>query len=192
MPLYRRYMVTEIPGFGWMGSFEIHLIIHYVAAAVLIFAAFFHVVYHVMRKEYGLVPRRGDVKESILIIKAMFGRGEEPPQDKYLAEQRLAYAFIAFSFLLIIVTGMVKVAQNFAAVSLSATTMVWMTQLHNLGMVLIMFGIIAHLAAFIIKANRPLVESMFTGKVDEAYAKERHPEWYGKLVPEKVKNSNQQ
>lgn len=175
-----------------MGSFEIHLIIHYVAAAVLIFAAFFHVVYHVMRKEYGLVPRRGDVKESILIIKAMFGRGEEPPQDKYLAEQRLAYAFIAFSFLLIIVTGMVKVAQNFAAVSLSATTMVWMTQLHNLGMVLIMFGIIAHLAAFIIKANRPLVESMFTGKVDEAYAKERHPEWYGKLVPEKVKNSNQQ
>lgn len=42
--------------------------------------------------ETAAVPRRGDLKESLLIILAMFGFGEEPKSHKFLAEQRLAYA----------------------------------------------------------------------------------------------------
>ncbi len=185
MPLYMRYMVTELPGLGWMGNYEIHLILHYIGAAVLVFAAFFHVVFNIMSKQTSLLPKRGDVKESIQIIKAMMGRGEEPPQEKYLAEQRLAYLFIAFSFLLIIVTGLVKTAGNLAAVSLSESVMLWMTQLHNLGMILIIFGVFMHLAAFVIKENRPLVESMFTGKCSEDYAKNRHSKWYNRIRSDK-------
>ena len=49
--------------------------------------------------------------------------------------------------------------------------------MHNLGLVLIIFGIIAHLAAFIFKANRPLLSGMFSGKVSAKYTIERHSLW---------------
>ena len=42
-----------------------------------------------------------------MIIKSMFGFGEEPKSDKYLAEQRLAYGYMIFSFALIIITGVI-------------------------------------------------------------------------------------
>lgn len=44
-------------------------------------------------------------------------------------------------------------------------------------MLLIILGIIGHLAAFIFKANRPLLGVMFSGKVDANYIKERHSLW---------------
>ena len=44
-------------------------------------------------------------------------------------------------------------------------------------MFLIILGIIGHLAAFIFKANRPLLRAMFSGKVDSAYIVERHSLW---------------
>lgn len=50
----------------------------------------------------------------------------------------------------------------------------WVAQLHNLGFILIIFGIIGHLAAFIFKANRPLLSSMFSGKVSAKYILHRH------------------
>jgi cytochrome b subunit of formate dehydrogenase len=46
---------------------------------------------------------------------------------------------------------------------------------------MIIVGIIAHLAAFIFKANRPLLPGMFTGYVDEEYVRKRHSLWYEKL-----------
>lgn len=181
LPLYQRYMVDKIPGLTWSSNFHITLTLHYVAAVWLVFAAAFHIVYHSLRREFTILPRRGDVRESIIVIKAMLGLGEEPPADKYLAEQRVAYAFIAFNLLLLIVTGFIKVIKNFPGITFSDTLLDWATNLHNLGMVMIIVGIIAHLAAFIFKANRPLLPGMFTGYVDEEYVRKRHSLWYEKL-----------
>ena len=47
------------------------------------------------------MPRKGDVRESFEIIRAMLTGKEEPPSRKFLAEQRLAYAFIGFSIVLL-------------------------------------------------------------------------------------------
>jgi formate dehydrogenase gamma subunit len=181
MPMYKRYMLSELPGLAWTADYQATLILHYIAATVLVLTAIFHLVYHVSLKEFTIVPKRGDVKESFLIIKAMFGFGEEPPSGKYLAEQRLAYAYIAFSLFLIIVTGIIKVIKNFAAFSISEATMIWVTLIHNIGMIMIMLGIFLHLAAFIFKENRALVPSMFTGYISEDYIKHRHNIWYKEL-----------
>jgi copper chaperone len=43
-------------------------------------------------------------------------------------------------------------------------------------------GVLAHLAALIFKANRPLVKSVFTGEVDLGYIQDRHTIWYDELV----------
>ena len=40
-----------------------------------------------------------------------------------------------------------------------------------------LFLVFAHLAAFGIKANLPLLPSMFTGYVNKDYAEKRHPLW---------------
>ncbi|MBE3586956.1 MAG: cytochrome b/b6 domain-containing protein [Thermoanaerobacteraceae bacterium] len=181
LPVYQRYMINQIPGLWWSANYQVTLIMHYMAGAALLLAATYHVVFHLVRREYGLLPRRGDLKQSYQIIKAMLTGGKEPPSDKYLAEQRLAYAFIAFWLLVIIITGILKVLKNLPGITLFNGTMVWVTNIHTLATFMLIFGILAHLAAFLFKANRPLLRGMFTGKVDLDYVRHRHPLWYRRM-----------
>lgn len=185
MPLYNRYNVTKLPGAEWLGDYFSTIHVHYIAAVLLIFVATYHIANAFMRKEFDIFPRRGDLKESFLIIKAMITKGEEPPSDKYLAEQRLAYLFIGGNVLLLIATGLIKMYKNLPGVELSNSFLFAVTMLHNLGTILLILGILAHLAAFIFKANRPLIPGIFTGYVDEEYAKNRHSLWYRKLEEKK-------
>lgn len=184
LPLYVRYNVTKLPGADWLGNFFSTLKLHYIGAAALMFVVSFHMVNAFLRKEYDIFPRKGDLRESYLIIKAMFTKGQEPPSDKYLAEQRVAYAFIGGSLILLIITGLIKMIKNLPDVELPKALLFWATQLHNLGTVLIILGIIGHLAAFLIKENRALLPGMFTGYIDREYVKHRHSKWYARLLPE--------
>ncbi|OIJ18909.1 hypothetical protein BKP45_15400 [Anaerobacillus alkalidiazotrophicus] len=181
MPLYGRYLIVQPFGTGWLTRYDLTLYVHYFFAAVLIFIVFYHLVYHVMRKEYDIVPKKGDGKGSYEIIKAMILRKHEPPSDKYLPEQRLAYAYFAFSIGLVIITGIFKVIKNIQGVQASNAFLLWGAQLHNLATVMIIFGIIMHLGAFVVKANRKMLPGMFTGYVDKEYVKDRHSIWYEKL-----------
>lgn len=194
MPMYKRYMLDQLPAMAWTSDYTVTLILHYVAAMALMAAAVFHLVYHGLRRDFNIIPRRGDLKESYLIIKAILTKSKEPPSHKYLAEQRLAYVFIAGSIALTIITGLIKVLKNLPSVSISSETLYWTTLFHNIGTFLVVFGIIAHLGAFIIKENRILLPGIFTGKVDLGYIKHRHSLWYQELVnnkyplPDLIKN----
>jgi len=178
MPLYKRYMLDLVPGLSWTSDFSVTLMIHYWAAALLMGAVAYHLVFHGIRREFDMLPRRGDLRESGRIIMATFGFGEEPENDKYLAEQRLAYAFIGLSLVLVIVTGILKVLKNLPYINYSEGFAYWITLLHNIGTFLVIIGIVVHLGAFVFKANWPLLPGIFTGKVDQQYAKRRHEIWY--------------
>jgi cytochrome b subunit of formate dehydrogenase len=184
MPMYRRYMVDRLPGLAWSSDFGVTLIIHYVAAMVLLFAAVLHLVYHGVRREFDILPRRGDLKESARIMKAMITGGPEPPSHKYLAEQRLSYALTAVGLLVVILTGLVKVYKNLPGVSLPQGVLVTVTTLHNAGTFLTLFSVLGHLAAFLFKPNRKLLPAIFTGRVDLEYAKHRHSLWYEQIARE--------
>ncbi len=186
MPLYHRYMLTELPFMSWTGDYFVTLVLHYLGAISLMFIIFYHIVLHSLRKEFSILPRKGDVKESIQIIKAMFTKGQEPPSDKYLAEQRLAYLFIGVSVMLLVITGIIKLIKNVPGVSMANGIITWSTNIHNVATVLLVIGIVAHLAAFLIKENRKMLPGMFTGYVDEEYVKHRHSIWYKKLVAKKT------
>ncbi|MBM7854587.1 formate dehydrogenase gamma subunit [Desulfohalotomaculum tongense] len=188
MPVYKRYMIDQLPGLAWTSDFSINLLIHYTAAGVLIFAVAYHIVYHIIRKEFDIWPRKGDFKESYLIIKAMLTKGEEPESDKYLAEQRLAYAYIGVMLIVIIISGIIKVLKNLPSISLEMDTLIWVSTVHNAATILLILGIVGHLAAFVFKANRPLLPGMFTGWVDEDYARRRHGVWYRKIQEDKKTN----
>lgn len=183
LPLYKRYMLSDVPGLAWTADYAVTLYLHYLGAFVLIFAVSFHLAYHgLLRRELGLWPRRGDVRESIQIVKAMLTGGQEPPSAKYLAEQRLAYLAIGGSLALLIVTGLVKVAKNLPGVGLPELAIEIVTHLHNLAAILLLLGVVGHLVALLIPANRKLVGGMFHGTVDREYVEHRHPIWYQELL----------
>lgn len=187
MPVYQRYMLTEVPGFAWTGDYTVTLWLHYLFGVMLIATVFYHITYHLLRKEFAIVPKKGDVKRSFLIIKAMIKKQPEPPSEKYLPEQRLAYAFIAFWIVAMIITGVLKAYKNISGVNWSLDALFWLAQIHNLGFFMLIIGVGAHFGAFIVKANRKLLPGMFSGKVDACYTKFRHSLW-----KEGVQKSDQQ
>lgn len=177
LPVAARYRITAIPGFAWSGDFIASLTIHYVASVVFIVAAFFHLFYHGLLNDRGLIPRKGDMKASIAVVKTFFGKGEEPPFDKYLPEQRLAYFGMAVIIAVIILTGLVKTYKNVYAPDLSHTLVFWSTWLHNISFVLFILAFAGHIGAILLKPNRPMVRGIFTGAVRLDYARHRHPLW---------------
>src|SRR4030042_6805212 len=46
LPMYKRYMVTQIPGLDWAGDFFINLKIHYLSGILFVSVMVFHGVYH--------------------------------------------------------------------------------------------------------------------------------------------------
>ncbi|NWF56311.1 MAG: cytochrome b/b6 domain-containing protein [Syntrophaceae bacterium] len=182
LPMYKRYMVTEIPGLSWAGDFYVNLKIHYLAAIVFVSVMVFHAVYHGWLGHRGLLPRKGDIRDSARTILSMFGFGEEPKADKYLPEQRLAYVYLAVVGLILVITGIFKVLKNLPPVYFPPWFITLITLVHTFATLFFLLGIIAHVAALIFKVNRPMVKPIFTGKMDLEYARKRHPIWYERLV----------
>lgn len=177
LPMANRYYLTSIPGLAWSGDFITSLQIHYIASIVFISAAVFHIVYHGFLGDRGLVPVKGDVKTSVLVIKSFFGKGEEPPFGKYLPEQRLAYAGMAVIIAVLIISGIFKTVKNVYMPDMNNTLVLWATWAHNISFVLFILSVAAHLGALVIKPNRPMVRGIFTGRVLRDYARRRHPLW---------------
>lgn len=177
LPMYKRYNVVKLPGLSWADDFGIHLYIHYVASVVFVGAVMFHVVYHLRRRELAALPRKGDVRESVHIIKAILAGKKEPPHGKFLAEQRLAYLAIALTTVVLILTGLVKVYKNLGNITLDPTLLQVVTLSHTVAGMVFLLLLVAHLGAFVLKANRALLPSMITGYVKRSYAEERHPLW---------------
>lgn len=188
LPMYKRYMVTQLPLLGWSGDYFIQLKIHYLAALVFISVAVFHVVYHGLLSHRGLIPQKGDGRASLQTMLSFIGIGEEPAAGKYLAEQRLAYIYMAVVILVLIVTGLIKVTRNLPGVYLPPLFITVVTLTHLFTTILFFFGVAGHLAAFIFKVNRPLLRPMFTGKANLDYIRHRHSLWYEELAgpPEPV------
>lgn len=186
LPIAKRYYITDLPGMTWAGDFIFSLNIHYAASVIFIATSLFHVIYHGMLKENGMLPKKGDFKQSIAVIKTFFGRGEEPPFYKYLPEQRLAYIGMAIIIAGLIISGLVKTYKNIYAPDMSYTIVMIATWTHNIFFVLFILAFIAHMAAIVIKPNRPMIRGIFTGKVRLDYALHRHPLWMEKIgnVPE--------
>lgn len=177
LPIAQRYYITELPGLAWSGDFIVSLNIHYAASVVFVAAALFHAVYHGLLGETGMLPKQGDLKASVEVIRSFLGKGEEPPFHKYLPEQRLAYAGMAVIIAGLILSGLVKTYKNVYAPEMPLWLVMSATWAHNLFFVLFVLAFVAHIAAIAIRPNRPLVRSIFTGHVRLDYARARHPLW---------------
>jgi cytochrome b subunit of formate dehydrogenase len=177
MPTANRYYFTSLPGLSWSGDFFVSLNVHYAASILFVAAALFHLVYHGMRGDKGMIPQKGDIRTSVAVIKSFFGKGEEPPFNKYLPEQRLAYIGMAFIIAMLILSGLVKTYKNIYAPDMSLAVVLTATWIHNIFFILFMLAFLGHMAAIVLKPNRPMVRGILTGAVRLDYALHRHPLW---------------
>lgn len=185
LPIARRYFITEIPGLRWSGDYVFSLQLHYLFSVVFIAASLFHVVYHWFMGHRAILPQKGDLRESWEVIRSLFGKGEEPPFAKYLPEQRLAYAGIAVIIAGLIASGLVKTWKNLFAPDMDLWLVLWATWAHNLFFVLFVLAFVAHMAAILIKPNRPMIRAILTGWIRRDYAEHRHPLWIAELALQK-------
>jgi cytochrome b subunit of formate dehydrogenase len=181
MPMANRYYISSLPGLAWSADFIVSLKVHYAASIVFVAAALFHAVYHGLRGDRGMIPRKGDLRTSIEVMKTFFGKGKEPPFHKYLPEQRLAYVGMAVIIAMLILSGLVKTWKNVYAPDMSYTVVLWATWVHNIGFVLFVLAFVAHLAAIVLKPNRPMLRGILTGAVSLDYAEHRHPLWIAEI-----------
>lgn len=177
LPMYKRYNIVKIPGLWWSDNFEITLLMHYVAAAVFTAAVIFHLVYHYRRREFSVFPRRGDTGAALQGILAMIHLAEEPRHGKFQAKQRIIYAIIGSVSLVLIVTGLIKSYKNLGPIIIDPMTLQWIAFIHTFAGMVFMLLFLAHVAALLLKNHRPLIPSMFTGRIDLGYAREHHPDW---------------
>lgn len=175
MPVAKRYGMDALG--SWTTQYFATLPLHYAFGIVFTVLCIFHLAVHALEGDFDIVPKKGDVGRSIAVIKAMLAGGEEPPSEKYLPEQRLAWAGFAAVFALVIATGWLKTLKNLAGWDLPDPALFWLAQLHNLGMALTIVLFIGHMAAFAFKPNRALLPAMTRGTVDADYAARRHPLW---------------
>ncbi|MEN6317530.1 MAG: cytochrome b/b6 domain-containing protein [Syntrophaceae bacterium] len=181
MPMANRYYISSVPGLAWSGDYFVSLKVHYVASIIFIAAALFHVVYHGIQGDRGLIPHKGDLMTSIEVMKSFFGKGKEPPFQKYLPEQRLAYVGMVVIIAMLILSGLVKTYKNIYAPDMSYALVLWATWIHNIFFVLFVLAFLAHIAAVVLKPNRPMLRGILTGSVNLDYAVHRHPLWIAEI-----------
>lgn len=175
MPVAKRYGLTLIS--PWTGDYFLTLTLHYIFAAIFTGLCFFHLAIHYLEGDFDIVPKKGDFRKSLLIIKALLTGQPEPPSEKYLPEQRIAWGAFVVAFSLVIITGLLKTWKNLVGIDLPDPCLFWLAQLHNLGMVLSILLFIGHMLAFIFKSNRQLIPAILNGKVDAQYVLHRHSLW---------------
>lgn len=177
LPMYARYNIVKIPGFAWSSNFEITLLLHYLSAALFTAAVAFHLLYHFRRREFAILPRKGDMRLTIQGLLAMVGLKEEPPHEKFQAKQRVIYAVIGATTLVLIATGLLKSYKNLGAIIVDPLLLEIAAFIHTGFAMIFMLLVVAHVAALMLKSHRPMIPSMITGKMDKEHARAHHPRW---------------
>ena len=182
LPLFKRYYITEIPGLKWTADFYTVTKIHYLASIFFVMGVIFHIFFHGLRKDSGLIPGLRDFIDSFKVILSSFGIGGHPPCDKWLPKQKVAYVGIGFTTLLVVTSGFFKVLKNLEWIVFSPKVETLLNLTHTIsGGLFILLFFIHIFFALAVKSNWPLLKAMITGHVDEEYVKKRHSLWYEKI-----------
>jgi formate dehydrogenase subunit gamma len=103
-----------------------------------------------------------------------------PPEAKYFESEKMAYLLALASTVVIILTGLVKVAAH--ALDLPAGLMGVITPLHDIATVAMLAFFLAHVFfAAVLPMSWPVLRSMFTGYVSLEHAKHEHAGWLEEL-----------
>ncbi len=69
MPIFKRYYIADIPGFGWLAEFYTTHFLHYVgASAILAIAAYYAADYFLITRRHRRLSASGTVRAALLSV----------------------------------------------------------------------------------------------------------------------------
>jgi hypothetical protein len=115
MPIFKRYYIADVPGLGWLAQYYVTHIIHYLAAAVLIWIFVYRLTDHFLsyRKKRKLSPSgyvRGGLllglilTGSLMVIKNFQG---QLFSDRFIVSLDLAHISFMLLFLFSLLYGLI-------------------------------------------------------------------------------------
>ncbi len=175
LPVFAKTLEQVIP----------QLNVHYFAVLMTLFGSFFFVGDYLATRDWMmLIPNMQDVIKGF-IGKYMLRRKWEN-EDKYLSSQKSAAVPYFLIGLVILVTGIIKVAAHVWPIS--ADVWGWATVLHDVFMVFIILYTLVHVGLVVLLGHWPAFISWFTGNVSLKHAEHHHPVWYANLTAGKNKS----
>ncbi len=103
-----------------------------------------------------------------------------PPEAKYFESEKMAYILALASTVVIILTGLLKVAAH--AIGVPAGVMAIATPLHDIATVAMLAFFLAHIFfAAVLPMSWPVLRSMFSGYVSLDHVKHEHAGWLAEL-----------
>ena len=91
----------------------------------------------------------------------------------------------------LIPSGLMKTYKNLIDPQMSEGLTLLATWTHNIFFILFILAFIGHMAAIILKPNRPMVRGIFTGRVRLDYARHRHPLWIAEITEHTIEEEEQ-
>lgn len=165
------------PVWNWMD-------VHFGAAVVFLFGTFYYGANTLlaMKRFQEHLP----TKDAIDFTKRHYGlllgfkKFTFPPEKKYFESEKMAYLLALASTVVIILTGLIKVAAH--AIDLPAGLLAVATPAHDIATVAMLAFFLAHVFfAAILPMSWPVLISMFTGYVSLEHAKHEHKGWLEEL-----------
>ena len=111
MPIFKRYYIADIPGFGWLADFELTHALHYGFAIVFCLLFFYHVALEMLVKRYTCLTKK-QVTDTLINHGLTIG---------------------------IVSTGMILVLKNFPGYHMAPEVIVGLDIMH-LGLVMTLLG----------------------------------------------------
>jgi formate dehydrogenase subunit gamma len=157
--------------------------LHFVAALYFVFGFFYWVGNMVVtpKELRESLPDKNSPREAVLHYAHLFGLTKRTVEaGKFHASERLAFPVAVLTTLVIIVTGLFKVAARF--VLMPEQVVYGMTFAHDLFTVVMLIFLLAHVTlGSVVPWAWPLLRSALTGYVSREYAIKEHPGWMKEL-----------
>lgn len=136
-----------------------------------------HIIRH-MIKGFDALMRVSDIKEGLHVVKSFFVKNTEiAPQGKFLPEQRVVYTFCGILCILVAVSGISDIFYYYYPALRSNLVILGFWYMHHITAALFVVFFVMHIFFLLLKPNRYLIPSMFTGKISLKAAQEKHPKW---------------
>jgi cytochrome b subunit of formate dehydrogenase len=170
--------------------------IHYIAASLLIFASVAFLTDWLLRNERSLTVGKGQFIRTMrglahelpkpLGTAIAYGLGLDlrraaPPTDEFTYYERtISFPTWELAIGLIIITGVIKAVRY--VYPIPGDVLYWVSAVHVGSGVLLGLKLLDHLRYVLAPSRWPMMASIATGWIPEAYVQKFHPGWYGRIT----------
>lgn len=174
------------PVWTWMN-------VHFVSAVVFLFGTFYYGTNTLLARKRFLehLPTTHAIDYTRRHYGILLGfKGLTfPPEKKYFESEKMAYVMALVSTIVIILTGLIKVAAH--SLNVPGWLMGITTPVHDIAAAAMLAFLLAHvLFAAILPMSWPVLGSMFTGYVSLEHARDEHVGWFEELGSDAGENSD--